>query len=314
MTILLSLTGFDPTRWLAALRPHAPNETFVLRPAEAADPAIRYAIVWKQPPGVLASLPNLRAILSLGAGVDHILADRTVPEGVPIVRIVADDLTGRMSEYVAWRVLDHFRKGVTYRAQQAARLWNERRQPAARDIAVGILGLGELGRDAARVLLALGFTVSGWSRTAKKVDGVRTFHGEAGLNDILGASDILVVLLPLTNDTRGMIDDGFLSRLKRETPLGTPILINAGRGALQKDSAILRALNDGRLMEASLDVFEREPLPADSPLWRHPRVFVTPHAAASSDPEALAPIIMGTIAADRRGEPLRHTVDRAAGY
>lgn len=314
MTILLSLTGFDPTRWLNALTPHAPDDAFVLKPSEAADPAIRYAIVWKQPPGVLASLPNLRVILSLGAGVDHILADRTVPEHVPIVRIVADDLTGRMSEYVSWRVLDHFRRGMTYRAQQAARLWNERLQPAARDVTVGILGLGELGRDAAAKLLTLGFTVAGWSRTAKSVEGVQTLHGADGLARILATSDILVVLLPLTGETRGFIDDSLLSQLKRETPLGTPILINAGRGGLQKDSAILRALNDGRLMEASLDVFEREPLPQDSPLWRHPRVFVTPHAAASSDPEALAPLIMGTIEADRRGEPLPHTVDRAAGY
>ncbi|WP_019996101.1 2-hydroxyacid dehydrogenase [Aureimonas ureilytica] len=313
MSILLSVTGFDPTRWQDAMLAAAPGETITLRPAQAADPAIRYAVVWKQPPGVLEALPNLKAVFSLGAGVDHILADRTVPD-VPIVRIVADDLTARMSEYVVWRVLDHHRRGMVYRAQQAARLWNERRQPAAADIQVGILGLGELGRDAAEKLRLLGFKVAGWSRREKQVEGVETFHGEDGLGAILSKSDILVVLLPLTADTRGLIDDAFLSRLKRETPLGTPVLINAGRGGLQVDSAILRALNDNRLMEASLDVFEREPLSPDSALWRHPRVFVTPHAAASSDPEALAPIIVRQIAAHRRGEPLVNLVDRSAGY
>lgn len=314
MTILLSVTGFDPTRWTEALLGTAPDERIVLRPSSASDESIRYAVVWKQPPHVLTGLPNLEAIFSLGAGVDHILADRTVPEHLPIVRIVAADLTARMSEYVVWRVLDHHRRGATYRAQQARGLWNERRQPAAADIQVGILGLGELGQDAARKLAALGFRVSGWSRREKALEGIECLHGEDGLGRILASSDILVVLLPLTPDTRGLIDDGFLSRLKRETPLGTPMLINAGRGGLQVDSAILRALNDNRLMEASLDVFEREPLPAASPLWRHPRVFVTPHAAASSDPAALAPIIMQQIAAHRRGEPLANLVDRAAGY
>ncbi|MET0258552.1 MAG: glyoxylate/hydroxypyruvate reductase A [Methylobacterium sp.] len=313
MTLLLSVTGFDPTRWREALLREAPSETIVLRPASAADESIRYAVVWKQPPGVLANLPNLEAIFSLGAGVDHILADRTLPD-VPVVRIVAEDLTRRMSEYVVWRVLDHQRRGMTYRAQQAARIWNERVQPAASDIRVGILGLGELGRDAAEKLRLLGFQVSGWSRTPREIEGVACRHGEAGLGEILAESDILVVLLPLTPETRGLIDDGFLMRLKRETPLGTPVLIQAGRGGLQKDSAILRALNDGRLMEASLDVFEREPLAADSPLWRHPRVFVTPHAAASSDPAALAPLIVRQIAAHRCGEPLANVVDRTAGY
>ncbi|ALN71966.1 glyoxylate/hydroxypyruvate reductase A [Aureimonas sp. AU20] len=313
MSILLSVTGFDPTRWHDAMLAAAPGETIILRPAQAGDPSIRYAVVWKQPPGVLEGLPNLEAVFSLGAGVDHILADRTVPN-VPIVRIVAEDLTARMSEYVVWRVLDHHRRGMVYRAQQAARLWNERRQPAAGEIRIGILGLGELGRDAAQKLRGLGFQVAGWSRREKRVEGVETFHGEDGLGRILASSDILVVLLPLTADTRGLIDDAFLSRLKRETPLGTPVLVNAGRGGLQVDSAILRALNDNRLMEASLDVFEREPLSSESPLWRHPRVFVTPHAAASSEPEALAPIIMRQIAAHRRGEPLENLVDRGAGY
>lgn len=314
MTILLSVTGFEPTRWMRALKQHLPRETIVTRPERADDPSIRHAIVWKQPPGVLSDLPNLQAIFSLGAGVDHILADKTVPQALPIVRIVAPDLTSRMSEYVVWRVLDHFRKGPTYRAQQARGLWNERLQPSAGEVTVGILGLGELGRDAARKLNLIGFQIAGWSRRPKRVPGVETFDGADGLKACLSVSDILVVLLPLTAETRGLIDDDFLSHLKRETPLGRPVLINAGRGGLQSDSAILRALNDGRLMEASLDVFEREPLPRASALWRHPQVFVTPHAAASSEPEALVPMIARQIEGHARGEPLTNLVDRDAGY
>lgn len=313
MTILLSVTGFDPSRWWQALHDAAPERKIVLDASEAGTEPIDYAVVWKQPPGLLTTLPGLKAIFSLGAGVDHILTDRELPD-VPIVRIVADDLKERMSEYVVWRVLDHFRRGRAYRQQQAQKIWHERMQPAAREITVGIMGLGVLGIDAAEKLKVLGFRVAGWSRSEKSVAGVETFAGEAGLPTFLAATDILVVLLPLTADTRGIIGAELIARLKRDTPLGGPVLINAGRGGLQDETAILAALDDNQLMEASLDVFTVEPLPAESRLWSHPKVFVTPHAAALSDPDALAPIIMRQIAAHQRGEPLQNVVDRQAGY
>lgn len=313
MTILLSVTGFDPSRWWQALHEAAPDRNIVVDPADAGNEPIDYAVVWKQPPGLLATLPRLKAIFSLGAGVDHILADRELPQ-VPIVRIVADDLKERMSEYVVWRVLDHFRRGRAYRQQQSQKIWHERMQPAAREVTVGIMGLGVLGIDAAAKLKILGFDVVGWSRREKSVEGVRSFAGEAGLSAFLGASDILVVLLPLTADTRGIVGKDLLSRMKRETPLGGPVLINAGRGGLQDETAILEALDAELLMEASLDVFTVEPLPPESRLWSHPKVFVTPHAAALSDPDALAPIIMRQIAAHERGEALDNVVDRQTGY
>ncbi|NDV86239.1 glyoxylate/hydroxypyruvate reductase A [Aurantimonas aggregata] len=313
MTILLSVTGFDPMRWLAALQQAGSERAIVLEPKDSTDPSIEYAVVWKQPPGLLENLPNLKAIFSLGAGVDHILADKRLPD-VPVARIVADDLSGRMSEYVVWRVLDHFRRGRAYRTQQAQKIWHERMQPAAREITVGIMGFGELGRDAADKLRALGFRVAGWGRSPKSAEGVEMFAGIDGLGPFLATTDILVVLLPLTEATRGIIDAKLLSRLKRDTPLGGPVLINAGRGGLQNEAAILDALERDTLMEASLDVFTVEPLPATSPLWTHPRVFVTPHVAASSDPDALAPTIMRQIAAHGRGETLQHLVDRSAGY
>ena len=243
MTILLSVTGFQPTEWLNALQDKAPRRAVILEPNSANDASVDYAIVWKQKPGVLAGLPNLKAIFSIGAGVDHILRDPHLPD-VPIVRIVAEDLTARMSEYVVWRVLDHFRRGMAYRTQQAAGIWHDRVQPAAHEMTVGIMGLGELGRDAAHKLGVLGFNIVGWSRTEKTVAGVDSFHGAAGLDPFLARTDILVVLLPITPETQGILDTGLFSRLKHRTPIGGPVLINAGRGGLQVESAILKALDD----------------------------------------------------------------------
>ena len=313
-TILLSVTGFDPVVWRDALQAHAPHRPVVTEPAEAGDASIDYAVVWKQPAGVLADLPDLKAIFSIGAGVDHIIADPTLPD-VPIVRVVVDDLTDRMSEYVVWQVLDHHRKGPRYRRQQAERLWNEdRMQPAARDVTVGIMGLGVLGQDAADKLGMLGFRLAGWSRTPKAVDGVQTFAGETGLDGFLAASDIIVCLLPLTDATRGILSKPLFAKMKRRGPLGPAILINAGRGDLQNEADILAALENGWLGAASLDVFKTEPLPETSPLWTHPRVTITPHASATSVPSALVPPMVAQMDAHDRGEPLKHLVDRQAGY
>ncbi|ESX81310.1 glyoxylate/hydroxypyruvate reductase A [Mesorhizobium sp. M0142] len=308
--ILLALTGIHPLRWRELL---SAEREVVLEPNGAADPSITYAVVWKQRPNLLSSLPNLRAIFSIGAGVDHIFADPTLPD-VPVVKVVADNLTQYMTEYVVWRVLDHHRQGMLYRAQQQKKIWHEPQQRPASDISVGIMGLGTLGRAAASVLLSLGFPVNGWSRSDRPMQGVSTYAGEAGLIPFLNATDILVVLLPLTPQTHGIINHGVLKELRKRNGLGGSVLINAGRGRLQKDADILRALDDGTLKEASLDVFEVEPLPKTSPLWNHPKVFVTPHAAATSDPVHLAPIMLRQMDAFERGEALENVVDRDAGY
>jgi glyoxylate/hydroxypyruvate reductase A len=308
--VLLSITGFNPQRWQELL---ATGREVVLAPDGPRDPSIAYAVVWKQPPGILAELPNLKAIFSVGAGVDHILADRTVPD-VPIVRVVADNLTQYMTEDVVWRVLDHHRFGPAYRTQQKRKVWRELLQRPAQDVTVGIMGLGHLGRAAAAALRALGFRVNGWSRSGQPVEGVETFGGDAGLPAFLNATDILVVLLPLTAATRGIVDYALLKQLRRRNALGGAVLINAGRGRLQKDDDIVRALEDGTLKEATLDVFEVEPLPKTSPLWAHPRVFLTPHAAATSDPNHLVAPMLAQMDAHDAGAPLQDLVDKAAGY
>lgn len=308
--VLLSVTGFHPQRWHELL---STRREVVLEPDGEADPSIAYAVVWKQRPNVLARLPNLKAIFSIGAGVDHLFNDPGLPD-VPIVRVVATNLAQHMTEYVVWRVLDHHRQGALYRNQQLRKIWREPAQRTAHDISVGIMGLGELGRAAARALLSLGFRVNGWSRTAKPMDGVTTFDGDGGLVPFLNATDMLVVLLPLTPATEGMVGYNLLRELRRRNGLGGAVLINAGRGRLQRDADILRALDDGTLKEASLDVFEIEPLPEKSPLWTHPKVFVTPHAAATSDPDHLVGPMLDQMDAFERGEVLQNLVDRAAGY
>jgi glyoxylate/hydroxypyruvate reductase A len=219
-----------------------------------------------------------------------------------------------MTDHVLWRVLDHHRQGLAYRAQQKRKVWRELPQRASGDISVGIMGFGELGRASARVLLACGFHVNGWSRRERSYPGVSTFHGDRGLTPFLNATDILVVLLPITAQTAGIVNYDLLRQLRKRNGLGGAVLINVGRGRLQKDADILRALEDGTLKEASLDVFEIEPLPKTSPLWSHPRVVVTPHSAATSDPAHLVGPMLAQMAAFERGEPLKNVVDRQAGY
>lgn len=308
--ILLSLSGQNVDHWRAWLEN---GYEVVTERAWPQDPSIDYAVVWKHPAGTLSGLPNLKLVFSTGAGVDHIFTDPDLPDA-PILRVVAQNLSTHMVEYVVWRVMDHHRQGMTYRAQQADRIWNEPFQPTASQVTVGIMGLGQLGQAAAKALQALGFRINGWTRSPRSVDGVAGFHGQSGLKNFLAATDILVVLLPHTPATEGILDYDLLRGLRRDNPLGGAVLVNAGRGKLQKEDDILRALDDGTLKEASLDVFAQEPLPQHSRLWGHPRVFITPHAAASSFPEHLVPPMLEQIGRFERGEELENVVDRQAGY
>jgi glyoxylate/hydroxypyruvate reductase len=312
--LLLAIQGWHIEDWrqrFAALLPDrrvfAPGEAFA-----AGD--IGYVTCWKHVPGSLTGLTNVKALFSLGAGVDHLISDPTLPDA-PIVRVVDADLTERMSEWVVWQCLDWLRQGPMYRRQQAAGEWiDDRFQPSAREIRVGVMGLGVLGQDAAARLRDLRFNVAGWSRTEKNLDGVPTFHGDVGLAQFLARTDLLVVLLPLTNETRGILNRDLFPRLARNGRLGGPVLLNAGRGGLQVEADIIAALADGTLAGASLDVFESEPLPSSSLLWRHPAVTITPHNAAMSAPDAIAGAIAGQIRALKAGLPLRNVVDRKRGY
>ncbi|MCJ8236879.1 2-hydroxyacid dehydrogenase [Peteryoungia algae] len=272
-----------------------------------------FAIVWKPDPALFRRATGLKAIFSGGAGVDHILSAYELPD-LPIVRFVDRSLTDRMSEWVVWQCLHHLRNGIAYAGQQREHVWNEiAEQPEARDVTVGVMGLGVLGADAVRKLKVMGFDVIGWSRRAKSIAGLETFDA-AGLDAFLGRTDILVGLLPLTEDTRGIYDCALFSKLRSTGALDGPIFLNAGRGGSQNEAELIECLADGTLKAASLDVFENEPLVTDSPLWSMPNAIVTPHAAAASDVRALFRHVEAQIARLESGKPLEFVVDRTSGY
>jgi glyoxylate/hydroxypyruvate reductase A len=292
--------------WLAPLGEALP-EAEIRRLDQFAPDAVDYAAAWGAAPG-LARCANLKAIVSLGAGIDHILADARLAR-VPVVRMIDPGLTQGMTEYVVLHVLRHHRREPELEARQRRHLWKPFYTPLASARRVGVLGMGEIGRDAARHLAALGFQVAGWSRRAHRLKGIERFAGANGLAPFLARTEILVCLLPLTPATRGILDARAFGLL----PKGASV-INAARGGHLIESDLVAALDSGHLSWATLDVFETEPLPASSPLWSHAKVYVSPHNAAISSPDAIARYIADQILGFERGEPLRNVVDRARGY
>ncbi len=314
MSILLAVSGWDASPWRARLERLLPSHAVAALDEPFDRASVRYALSWRHPPGALADLPNLQVIFSLGAGVDHLFADSALPEK-PIVRVVDPDLRDRMSEWVVMHALIHLRRLRRYERQQRERLWaDDDDQPKAADVQVGLLGLGVLGMDAALKLKGLGYRVAGWSVTPKTAPGIQSFCGPDGLKRLLSQTDILAVLLPLTPETRGILNAALFAGLRQGGPLGGPILINGGRGGLQVEVDILAALDSGVLKGASLDVFEQEPLPPDSRLWNHPDVYVSPHNAAISAPNAIVAAIARQIEDFERGALLRNLVERKRGY
>ena len=306
--------NWSPQRWKRRFDEVCPDRRVLQWPDAAFDPAeIHYAAVWKPKPGELAGFPNLRVIFNLGAGVDALMADASLP-GVPLVRVAVGDLTARMTEYVVLHALMHHRQELYLRASQREKRWAPRMQWPAGAVTVGVMGLGTLGADAAGALQRVGFRVAGWSRSEKRIGGVDCFFGAAQLGAFLQRTDILVCLLPLTSDTRHILDRSLFEQLNRSGPIGAPVLINAGRGGLQNEADILQCLDDGTLGAASLDVFTTEPLPADSPFWTHPNVVLTPHNAADTDPDEISKYVARQIARFEAGGALENVVDRARGY
>jgi len=309
MAILFRSTPAATARWRPLLATLMPQHEIRFWPEVGERAAIEYALVWQPEPGLLASLPNLKLIFGLGAGIDHLLRDPSLPSGVSIVRLVDPYMTDAMSEYVALSVLRLHRLDLDYLAQQRAIVWEEREQKNAAERPVGILGFGTLGQDAGRRLKALGFPVAGWSRSPREVAGFTTHAGAAGLDALLAGSEILVCLLPLTPETAGILNAAAFARLPRGAGL-----VNAGRGGHLVEEDLIPALDRGQLAGAVLDVFREEPLPPGHPFWRHPRIILTPHVAAETHPPTAAPIIAEAIRRCEAGLPIANRVDLARGY
>jgi glyoxylate/hydroxypyruvate reductase A len=312
--ILVAIDGTQAESWLPLLKEPGKGRDLRIWPDAIGDKAdIGYAFVWRPPQGLLGTLPNLKAILNIGAGVDALLTDPTLPN-LPLARAAHPDLTKRVVGYVVLHVLAYHNRTWIYDAQQHERIWKEHKHPSADQVAVGVMGMGVIGGEAAQVLARLGFRVAGWSRTPKSISGIEPFHGPVGLDAFLERTEILACLLPLTAQTEGILNLSLFRRLKRDGAAGGAFLVNAARGRVQVDADIVTALDEGALAAATLDVFPQEPLPGDSPLWSHPKVKITPHVAGDISPTAFIDQLFAQVDRFERGEPLENEVDRKRGY
>lgn len=300
-----------PKPWLKALRRHLPEADVFVWGRDDLDPAsIDYALVWKPEPGLLTRFTNLKGIFNLGAGVDALLQDQTLPRHVPLVRLVDPLLSSGMVEFAVHWILHFHRDMHVYARQQRAHAWTQHANATTKTRAVGILGLGELGQNVAHALLLLGFeNVAGWSRTAKDLPGVTSFAGPNQLETFLKRTEILLCLLPLSDATRGIINAGTLAHL----PQGA-FFINAGRGPLVVDDDLIAALTSGHISAAALDVFNTEPLPKDHPYWTMDNVFITPHIASLTTALSASEVIAQALRDLEDGKTPDNLVDFEQGY
>ena len=270
---------------------------------------IEFALTWNHPPGEFKKFKNLKCIASLGAGVDGILRDPDLPKDVPVTRVVQSSMSLYMSEYILLSVLNYCRQFDIYKKDQIEKRWQPRMPLLARDIRIGIMGLGQLGADAARKLVQLGFSVNGWSRTPKEIKGVVSYAGDEALDEFLGISTILICTLPLTSATTGILNRNTFGKL----PAGAYV-INVARGQHLIEEDLLAALDSGHLSGACLDVFQVEPLPEAHPFWNHANIIITPHISSITDPKAVMPQILENYHRMESGQPLVHVVDKDKGY
>lgn len=298
-------------QWGENLRRELPDLNFYAWPRDQdVDKAsIDYVLVWKPATGIIKQFPNIKAIMSLGAGIDGITCDPELPHDKPIVRLVDNSLSQGMVQFAVYWAIHFHRDLDKYRAFQQEKSWTQLAQVDAAHRRVGILGLGELGQAVGRALSSLQFDVAGWSRSEKKIDGITSYYGESGLRDFLKETEILMCLLPLTPETSGIINADLISQL----PKGS-VLINLARGGHVVDEDLLEALDRGHLSAAVLDVFHTEPLPKSHVFWDHPKVTVTPHIAALTFPHSGAGYVADNIRRMERGEAPLNLIDLDKGY
>lgn len=301
----------DPARgeaWARIFEAEAPELGFHLWPDASDLAAVEYLIAWHPPADLPASLPNLKALFSYGAGVDHLDLSR-LPPHVPVARMVEPGIVSGIVEFATMSVLALHRNLCDYISAQQAGMWRRIDAVATGTRRVGTMGLGVLGKAVLAALSPFGFALNGWSRTPKDLPGVACYGGPEGLGAFLRRTDILICLLPLTADTRGILDSSLFAQLPRGASL-----INLGRGAHLNSRALLEALDSGQLTHAILDVCDPEPPPRGHPFWRHPRILLTPHIAGTTRAETAARAVLENIRRHRRGESLRDVIDRAQGY
>lgn len=307
---LLFASEFDDAHaWRAALEREWPELEVRIWPEIGDAREVDVALVWKPPREALSACAHLRLIVILGAGGDAVIGDPALPASIPVARLVDPGMTRMMVAYVAQAVLHHQRELGTMEGARRERRWRYVHPRDPKSCRVGVMGLGHLGSAVALALTALGFDVAGWSRSVHDVPGVPCHAGSVDLPRFLARTDILVLLLPLTTATRGLLDRAAFATLPRGA-----YLVNVGRGATIDEPALIEALDSGQLSGATLDVFAHEPLPPDHPLWSRENVMITPHQASVAEPSTAAPQVVDNIRRALARQPILNLVDRARGY
>lgn len=309
MSMIFACHDVPPAPWIAALSKALPKMEIHVWPDHGDVDEVEFALIWGPYARDMKRFTNLKALISLGAGVDHILDQVDRPAHVPVVRLIDPGLKTGMVEYVLYNVLRYHRRMPEYEQQQRKALWIERSQSLPSGRRVGILGLGKIGIACAEALNRLDFDVIGWSRTKKDILNVGCFYGDDALKPFLSQCNILICLLPLTPETTGILNKVTLAAM----PAGS-YLINVGRGGHLVEADLLAALNSGHIAGATLDVFREEPLGRDNPFWHHPNVTVTPHIAALTLPQSAGPVIADIVKKVRAGRKVPGLVDPAKGY
>jgi phosphoglycerate dehydrogenase-like enzyme len=309
MSILVLPTAAFVQRQLTALRALAPDESIHVDPSAASAGEVEAILAFRLAAGIAPRFPALRFVACAGAGADDLVASVDLAPNIPIVRAL-DPLQGvRMAQYVALMALRHYRGLAQLEQQQREARWSRPPPAAERDFPIGVMGYGSIGSPVADILSRLGFPVAVWTRTMRAVDGAAAFAGKDALGRFLARSRILVCALPLTAATLALIDATALAMLPRSA-----FVINVSRGRIVREADLVAAIDSGHLSGAALDVFESEPLPAESPLWRHPKILCTPHVAAEPRAEVAAAQFLDNLRRSRNGQPLLNVVDRARGY
>ena len=309
MVLSLICPTKDPSPWVAAIQAIAPDIDLRIWPDDGDKADVTFTLVWAQPQGVFSQYPNLRVISSMGAGVDNLLQDASIPPQATVVRMVDPRLVSQMGDYVLAAVLNHVRQFPQYGQSQQQHQWQPLQPRNIDEVTVGVMGVGQIGSAVAARLSRLGFQVLGWARRAKSIASVQVFAGQQQLSDFLAASQILVCLLPLTTETENILNVDTLSQL----PQGAYV-VNVARGDHLVEKDLLSLINNNHLGGACLDVFRQDPLPPEHPFWSHAKITVTPHIASLTDPTSVAPQIVENYRRMTTGQPLLNQVDRPQGY
>ena len=293
-------------RWLKELRALEPDLPVSIWPDVSPD--TEFALCWNPPEGVFDNLNQLKCICSMGAGVDHILKLSSLPEDVPIVRLVDPSLNQSMLDYVLLCVSQFMLRSTEYQGKQSSAIWQPRLPRLKTKYSIGIMGLGSIGDYLASSLADMGYQVKGWSKTQKTIDKVETFEANE-LGDFISQVNVLMCVLPLTTETEGILNEELLMQMPEDS-----CLINVARGAHLDEADLLRVLEDGPLVEAYLDVFRQEPLPEVHPFWQHEKIHITPHVASLTHPRAVAPQVLDNYHRALKGQALTNQIDPVKGY